>query len=76
MAQVTAVHAGPPWEVLYAPKFYAGTTRAAQATIVATLGEIERILGKVPEIAQPKGFTVRKNAQGAGRRGIPSHTWG
>jgi hypothetical protein len=33
---------------------------------MATLGEIERILWKVPELAQPKGFEILKAAQGGG----------
>ena len=56
----------PAWEVLYPTQYYAGTTRSEQAAILATLGEVERILSKLPEIAQPKGFRVRKNAQGGG----------
>jgi hypothetical protein len=65
-AQRSADPGRPAWEVLYAPKFYAGTTRSEQSAIMATLGEIERILWQVPEIAHPKGFRVRKNAQGGG----------
>ena len=58
--------ARPAWEVLDPPKYYAGTTPSEQAAITSTLGEIERILWRIPEIAQPKGFRVRKNAQGGG----------
>ena len=65
-AQRNTVPARPAWEVLYPPKFYAGTTPSEQSAIMATLGDIERILWKLPEIARPKGFRVRKNAQGGG----------
>ena len=58
--------ARPAWETLYPPKYYAGTTPGEQAAITTTLGEIERILWRIPEIAQPKGFRVRQNAQGGG----------
>jgi hypothetical protein len=34
---------------------------------MATLGEIERILWQVPELAQPNGFEVMKTAHGGGR---------
>ena len=54
------------WEVLYPVQFYSGTTPSEQSAIMATLGEVERILAKLPEIAQPRGFRVRKNAQGGG----------
>lgn len=70
-SQATAAQQRPAatsaaWEVLYPPKYYAGTTASEQSAIMATLGEVERILWKVPEIAQPRGFRVRKNAQGGG----------
>jgi hypothetical protein len=65
-AQRGTAEASSAWEVLGAPKFYTGTTAGEQAAILATLGEIERILWKIPEIAQPQGFRIRKNAQGGG----------
>lgn len=58
--------ARPAWDVLYAPQYYAGTTPREQSAIMATLGEIERTLGKIPELAQPTKFRVWKNAQGSG----------
>lgn len=65
-AQRSANPTRPAWEILYPVQFYAGTTPSEQSAIMATLGEVERILWKLPEIAQPKGFRVRKNAQGGG----------
>ena len=65
-AQRAVEPARATWETLYATKYYDGTTRGEQAAIQATLGEVERILWKLPEIAQPQGFRVRKNAQGGG----------
>jgi hypothetical protein len=65
-AQRAAEPARATWEVPYPTKFHAGTTAAEQSAIMATLGEIERIVRKIPEIAQPRGFRVRKNAQGGG----------
>ena len=65
-AQRNADPSRPAWEVLYPPTYYAGTTPGEQAAITSTLGEIERILWRIPEIAQPRGFRVRKNAQGGG----------
>ena len=64
--QRTAGPASPTWETIGSTKFYAGTTPSEQSAILATLGEIDRILWKIPEIAQPTGFRVRKNAQGGG----------
>ena len=71
-AQQRTAATSPTWETIGATKFYAGTTPSEQSAIRATLGEIERILWKVPELAQPKGFRVRKNAQGGGPPWHPS----
>ena len=65
-AQRTGGPASPTWETIGSTKFYTGTTPGEQSAILATLGEIDRLLWKIPEIAQPKGFRVRKNAQGGG----------
>jgi hypothetical protein len=65
-AQRPAERVPDTWETLSPTKYYAGTTRREQASLVATLGDIERILWKVPEIAHPTGFRVEKNAQGGG----------
>ena len=43
-AQRTAVPAPPTWKAVYPSKFYDGTTSSERAAIMATLGEIERIL--------------------------------
>ena len=53
-AQRTGDPSRPAWEVLYPPKFYAGTTPREQAAIMATLGAVERILWKVPERRSPR----------------------
>jgi hypothetical protein len=70
-SQATAAQQRPAatsaaWEVIDPPKYYTGTTAREQAAMMATLGEIERTLWRIPEIAHPKGFRVRKSAQGGG----------
>lgn len=56
----------PTWKAVDPSKFWDQTTANERTAIVATLGEIERILWRVPELAQPKGFEVLKTAHGGG----------
>ena len=65
-AQRSGDQARPTWKAGYPSKFWEGTTASERAAIMATLGEIERILWKVPELAQPKGFEILKTAHGGG----------
>ncbi len=65
-AQRSAVQAPPTWEAVYPSKYWDPTTPSERAAIMATLGEIERILWQVPELAQPTGFEVLKTAHGGG----------
>ena len=65
-AQRSADQAPPTWRAVDPSQFWDPTTPSERAAIRATLGEIERILWQVPELAQPKGFEVMKTAHGSG----------
>lgn|SRR5574341_1745976 len=65
-AQRSAAQARPAWRAVYPPAYWEPTTASERTAIMATLGEIERILWQVPELAQPKGFEVWKTAHGGG----------
>jgi hypothetical protein len=53
---------------MYPPRIeYAGITRAERAEAVATLAELERIFRRVPELANPKEFVVKKQYWGGTR---------
>ena len=49
----------PPWSS--EPPNFVDATAAEQASVIATLNEIERILRQVPELAQPRGFEILKH---------------
>src|SRR5262245_14198830 len=55
--------APPPWGVDY-PTDLGDVTPAQRAAMMATIDEFERILRQVPELAQPRGFDIRKTAGG------------
>jgi hypothetical protein len=63
-AQRGAEPSRPTWSAVYPSKYWESTTAGERTAIMATLGEIERILWQVPELAQPKGFEVMKTAHG------------
>jgi hypothetical protein len=56
------------WTELYAPRVdYEGITRAARAAAYTNLAELERIFWRIPEIASPKEFVVKKQYFGGAR---------
>jgi hypothetical protein len=56
------------WANQYEPRVnYEGITRADRAFAMARLAEIEQILYRIPELASPTEFVVRKQYWGGGR---------
>ena len=56
------------WANHYQPSIsYEGITRADRARAMAHMAEIERILYRIPELAQPTEFVVRKQSHGGSR---------
>jgi hypothetical protein len=70
-AQPGRERAAPPtpgWPNQYEPRVhYEGITRADRAFAMARLAEIEQILYRIPELASPTEFVVRKQYWGGAR---------
>jgi hypothetical protein len=68
---VDAQRSAPPAWTLTRTEFV-DATPAERARVIATLDEIERILGQVPELAEPRGFEILKHVAAGPHAWIPN----
>jgi hypothetical protein len=62
------------WAETYAPNInYEGITRAERAAAMAHLRELERIFYRIPELANPTEFVVKKQFFGGSRPQMPAN---